>query len=163
MGDIGNLYVSPYRVQAGRNYSVYYSSGRGVGSIFKGILNFLTPMLKQGTKAIGSELLKGGAEVIENLGGEKSFKTLVEEQRDKRLENLQKKAINKIQKMQSGGSIRSIKASKKLPKGFIKGLVVAPLRSRVGKAVKKQVKRKRKSPSKRRKNKRQTSRDIFDY
>lgn len=58
-----SLYRSPYRVQSGRNV-YYYSTGNGLGSVLKGVWNFLTPLIKSGSKAIGSELLQGSAEIL---------------------------------------------------------------------------------------------------
>lgn len=166
--DIGKLYVSPSKFQSGRNY--YYAQGRGLSNVFRGVWSFLRPLLVQSSKAIGSELLKGSADVIENLGGDKSFRTLVEEERDKRLSNLSQRAMNKLTKLQSGNNIRSlaIKRKKKPSSNLIRGLL-AQVEGDRRRGVKKRVikkktnKKKKRKPAKKRRSSKKLKSDIFDY
>lgn len=108
--DVGPLYRGyPQHVQFGRNY---YQVGTGLGSIFKGILRFLGPMIKSGAQAVGSELFKGGAEILDGMGEGRKFSNLYDEQKRKRAQNLKQMALDKIASgnfPQSGSGLRAIK------------------------------------------------------
>jgi hypothetical protein len=154
------LYTSPHRLQFGRNY---YATGQGLASAFRGIFNFLAPLLKSGSKVIGSELLRGGAELIDNLGGEKSFSTLLQEQKNKRLNNITQKGMEAFKNMQSGKALRSIKRKKFAADGLIKGVVSKARASKVIKKRRKKSKPKKKVKVKKsvRKKRKPKIEDIF--
>lgn len=149
MRDI-SLYKSPYRLQSGRN--IYYARGRGLGNVLRGIFQYLAPMLKAGTKAVGQEVLKGSAEVLQNMGGDRSFSSLVKEQKEKTLKNLENRAMAKLEKLQKGNGLR-IKRKKKAEHQAIRGLYVNTPRPKVSP--------KRKA-SKKTTRKRLRKSDIFD-
>lgn len=104
--DIGQIYKSPYLIQNGRNY---YAVGLGLSSVFKGIFNFLTPLIKKGSQKIGRELLEGGIEVLNKMDGNKNFNELVKEESLKRINNVKKSAIEKLNNIQKGESLRMYK------------------------------------------------------
>lgn len=143
--DIGNIYRQPYRVQFGRGY---YARGQGLGDVFRGVLSFLRPIFSQGSKALGSELLKGGAEVLENLGGEKSVSELLKEQKTKRLKNLQSMAIDKLTRMQSGSGLRTIKSKNALMGAFINKVISKPKPGKAKRGRKKKIGVRRKKKAK---------------
>lgn len=150
------LYSQPMRVQMGRNY---FSRGMGLNSAFRGIISFLSPLLKSGAKFLGSELLKGSSEMLENLDQGKSLKTLFDEQKTKRLNNIKDATISKLKKLQSGENIRSIKRRQMLKNKFITAIGVRKPRSKVKRLVKQKKNKKTKKP----KRKVQRRSDIFDY
>jgi len=161
-----SLYRSPYRVQSGRNV-YYYSTGNGLGSVLKGVWNFLTPLIKSGSKAFGSELLQGSAEILDNIGGERSFQTLVDEQKKKRINNLRDRAMNKLTNLQSGSALRGIKSRGQLSDSLIKGIVLGrhgggKKKSRKNRKKKIGKPKKKKSKGRRRKKSKKRQPDLFD-
>lgn len=85
MSEIWKYYISPPEyLQRGRGFvsgaPVYYATGKGLSNIFRGIYSFLAPLLKSGGRAVGKELLKGGAEVLEGLSkGEAPIKSIIKQ------------------------------------------------------------------------------------
>jgi hypothetical protein len=108
-GNIGEIYKSPYRIQKGRALRYYYAQGQGLGSVFRGVLHFLTPLIKSGSKAVGKELLRSGTELLENMDTQTPMKDLLKRQSNKALSNLRMSALDKIKSFQSGQGLRAIK------------------------------------------------------
>lgn len=159
--DFGSIYSAGRQIQLGRNY--YFGQGKGLGDVFRGVFNFLSPFLKSGTRAIGSELLKGGAEVLDGLSsGNRKFGDLVKEQKDKRIKNLGVMAQERLRKFAQTGSglHRHISSVPGLRRSLNRGAILAPITSlqqktrkkkkqtAVGRIVKKKSKKKRKSETK---------------
>lgn len=145
--DIGPLYRSPHSVQFGRN--IYFQNGQGLGSVLRGVWNFLTPIFKSSSKAIGSELLKGGAEILDNLEGGKDLKSLFQEQKEKRIKNLTNMAVDKLANLQRGSGLR-IKRLKASDNSLIKGIVFG----RKGRKKRKSLKSSKTKTSKKKRKKR---------
>lgn len=122
--DIGKSYISPRQIQFGRNY---YGRGKGFGDDFRGVMSFLSPLLKSGSRAIGGELLKGGAEILGDIASgnnKQSLGRLIKEQGAKRARNLAIKAHDKLEKLQSGEGFRSIKPHSNLRQALIHGAIL---------------------------------------
>lgn len=126
-GDLGRLYVSPRQLQLGRNF---YSRGGGFGDVFRGVFNFLSPLLRSGTKAIGRELLSGSAEVLEGLSKNQPLSSLMQQQKEKRIKNLTQMAREKINNLQSGSGFLTIRKPKGIGKQLTLGSLVGPAGSR---------------------------------
>lgn len=140
--DFGKYYVSPAFTQQGRGgYQPYYGRGRGVGEIFRGIYNFLVPLVKSGGKVLGKELVRGGIDVLGGLAeGKKSLSELVKDAGKGTVRNLASMAENKIDAM--GGSGLRIKGIANVRQSFIRGTTVKPgTRKSAGRVVKKRTKR----------------------
>ena len=56
-GEIGPVYRASFRMQR----------GNGMGSFFRGLFRFVTPLLFSGAKAVGKEFLKTGSHIITDI------------------------------------------------------------------------------------------------
>lgn len=165
--DFGRYYVSPAYTQQGRGgYQPYYGRGRGVGDIFRGIYNFLVPLIKSGSKVVGKEILRGGVDVLGGLAeGKKSLGELVRDAGKGGVRNLAEMAVNRIDGL-AGSGLR-IKGIGDVRQSFIRGTTVKPqTRKSSGRVVKRRTKRRigkkkkkgKRSSTKRRKSTRKTKR-----
>lgn len=155
--DFGRYFVSPSYTQQGRSVYTYYGRGRGISDIFRGVYNFLVPLISSGSKAVGKELVKGGIDVLGGLTrGDKSLGELVRDAGKGGIRNLAKMAENKIDGLHAGSGLR-IKGMANVRQSLIHGTTVAPgttvkrRRKSSGRVVKKRTKRrttKRKSAAK---------------
>lgn len=116
---------------------------------------------------IGSEILRGGAEVIDSLGAgtDKSISSLLKEQKDKRLQNIKDSILDKVKAKMRGEGLRSLKNKRWPPIKIIRASKVGPGRRR--KAAKsdnkKKIRKTKKSAPKKKKKQRKVSiKDIFD-
>lgn len=173
LGDI-TVYRAPYVVQNGRNFVL---QGRSLAGILRGLFHYIAPSLKQGTKFLGKELLKGGTEILEGLQNQVPISQLLNEQKEKRLESVQKAALKKIsEKLQSGSNMKRYKNLKRNRSRAELLVAVAKKSTRVKKPKKakpkrkKQVKKKaikrapkRKISRVRKISKKQKLNDIFEY
>lgn len=82
-----------------------YQRGRGLGDFFSSVYRMIQPYLASGAKAITTELARGGAEVLGNLGSQ-PISELMRQQRDKSLQNLATKASNKLKRVSIGSGIK---------------------------------------------------------
>ena len=100
-------YFRYYSHQAGSGYNVYrgapYQEGYGIGSFLGGLFRSVFPLLKQGAKTVGKELLRTGinvaGDVLDNNSPiEEALKTRWQEAKS----NLKTKAKNKINQVLVG-------------------------------------------------------------
>lgn len=84
LGDIGPVFKRHY-----------YQQGKGLSSIFSGLIKFIQPYLISGAKAVGKEALKGSANILSNLES-KPFKELIKGQAKQSFQNLIDKAEQKM-------------------------------------------------------------------
>lgn len=100
--------------QIGRKYQSPISfarrqRGAGIGSIFSGLLKYLTPCVKSGLKTVGREVLRSGSNILQDLSNnnnnkQTTFKDILQKRGREGLNNLTNKGLNKLAKMgdQSG-------------------------------------------------------------
>lgn len=104
-----NRYLNYYKAQVGGGVAdfgpIFHARsqrGRGLGSIFSGLLRYLKPVFFSGLNAIKNEAIRTGSDILQNLGTAPLSKLI----RDKGLEgvqNLTDKAMNKIKQMSGSG------------------------------------------------------------
>lgn len=128
------------KLQYGNNIRVV--QGKSLGGVFKNFFKFIAPIIKssrpivkKAAKAVSKEILEGGVEILRDMDKGVSMKTLVEQQTNKRLNNISERAIQELNKnLTSGGNIRRKKSVALKPTAiktrnpsispFIKGIVV---------------------------------------
>lgn len=86
MSGIGSVYRRPR-----------YQSGRGIGSLFSGIVRSLKPLMKSTAKAIGKQTLKTGKRMVRSIG-KQSFKDSFKENGKRMLQALADKSVEQIEK-----------------------------------------------------------------
>lgn len=116
----------PYRIQKGSNFNAHYTSGRGLGNVFKGLLRFLTPILKSSGKAIAREAFSGGIDVIDELdqNRDQNFEEILKNRMKKGGANLKEKAVKKLKEnlnMQSGTGLKRRRRKKTCIKKKLEG------------------------------------------
>lgn len=103
IGDIGQLYSSPYILQRG--------SG-GVGSFFSGVWKYLSPLVSSGVSALSNEALKSGSAILGQVG-QKPLKEVLKEQGKIAMKNLATRAADKLKRKMQGGEGRRKKNIKR--------------------------------------------------
>lgn len=90
---IGNVYVgSPYQ------------SGHGIGSFLGGLFRYVMPIVKQGAKTVGKELLKSGVNMVNDVVmDQQPLKEAFHNRMDEAKTNLTEKAKNKLKTMVGSG------------------------------------------------------------
>lgn len=88
-GLIGHIYKSPNtRIQR----------GRGLGSIFGGLMRFLRPLLKSGINAVKDQAIKSGIGVLQDIAANKKpLKGILLQRGMEARDNLRDRAMKKIQ------------------------------------------------------------------
>lgn len=105
-GLIGNIYKSPY---------LGIQRGRGLGSIFGGLLRFLKPIFKSGLSAVKDQAIKTGINVLQDIGTtSKPIKNILYDRGLEARDNLKDKAMRKIKNTIKGKGINSGKPKKKI-------------------------------------------------
>jgi hypothetical protein len=118
-------------------------NGHGLGQVFKSLWSILSPYLISSGKAIGSEALKSGSEILSKLGSQ-PVRELVKRQSEESLKALLRKTENKLKSMrdQSGEGInrKRIKLDNTINSLF--AVKLRPVKKRSRKAAKKTKKQK---------------------
>lgn len=162
-----DVYTEYYINQAGSGFGNVYSSGvyqkgHGIGSFLGGLFRCVFPLLKSGSSAIGSELLKSGANIISDIGKNESP--------DIAFKKRGKEAINNLSNLMGtkmfGQGYKS-NTSRKRPHSSSVNRTNKTLNSSSKKAkVKAKAKSKSNTTPKRKpqqqKNKRRSKKEIFD-
>lgn len=156
IAEIGKYYVSPQDyIQRGRGFGggpVYYATGKGLSNVFRGIFSFLAPLVKKGGKFLGKELLRGGADVLEGLEkGDDDLKTVVKRTAAKRIRELSQMAEDRLNDVQTGSGIRSLKRPYDFESDFIHGTLLKPSGGESATKRRKVAKKPRKKQNKKRK------------
>lgn len=99
LSGIGRIYRKPR----------YYQNGRGIGSLFAGIMKSLKPMLKSTAKAVGKQSLKAGRNIAKSMG-KTSFKDSLKENGKRMLSALAEKGAEQIEKFNSMNNIGDLNA-----------------------------------------------------
>lgn len=74
---VSDVYTEYYLNQAGSGFGNVYASGiyqkgHGIGSFLGGLFRCVFPLLRNGSSAIGSEILKSGANIISDISKSES-------------------------------------------------------------------------------------------
>lgn len=155
LADIGEVYRSP----------LIYQRGKGIGSLFSGLLRYLQPVFTSGAKALKQQALKTGKAILQEVGS-KPITNILKEQGKAAAQELAQKCIDKLFDSMGGADANSRMLIKRrnpfatlhLPSAFKR-----KRRSKSKKSPKKTVKKtksKRKLIKKPKKGKRVL--DIFD-
>lgn len=102
LSDLGQVY-------RGNSWGAY-QRGRGLGDFFSNVFRLVRPYLASGVRAVTTEMARGGAEVLGNLGTQ-PIGDLLRQQRDIGIQNLGNKASNKLRRVAFGRGIKRKRAS----------------------------------------------------
>lgn len=162
-----DIYTDYYLNQAGSGFSnVYagpsYQRGYGIGSFLGGLFRTVYPLLKKGTIALGSELLKTGASCITDLSRSEDPRDVFKKRGKETVENLSRRATDHMfgSGYKSQGIIRKRRQSSK-----VSGVVKKRKTTAAGKNKKKPGSKKKAASKKKKKNtkpKKRTKRDLLD-
>lgn len=86
LSDIGRIY----------RRKRFYQNGRGIGSLFGGIMKSLRPIFKSSVKALGKQSYRVGKDMMKNFG-KRPFKDLIKENGKLMLNNLAEQSVDQIQ------------------------------------------------------------------
>jgi hypothetical protein len=117
-----NVYFRYYSHQAGSGYNVHrgspYQEGYGIGSFLGGLFRSVLPLIKQGAKTVGKELLHAGINVAGDIiDNNKPIEEAVQARWQEAKANLKNKAQNKLNQVLEG---RGLKRKKKKQIGGIR-------------------------------------------
>lgn len=157
-----DVYTAYYLNQAGSGFGGVYTSGlyqkgHGIGSFLGGLFRCVFPLLKSGSSALGSELLKSGANIISDISRNEPMENVIKKRGKETINNLSKlvgdkmfgsgyKSSTAVKRSHSVASSRSVKTAKK---------------SKTNKKTKKSPPKKRKPTKKTKSRKKSELFDIF--
>lgn len=123
---IEDIYTDYYLSQAGSGFSSVYSGpvyqkGHGIGSFLGGLFRSLYPLLKNGSSAVGSELLKSGANIISDIVSNEDPQTVIKKRG--------KESINNLSRMFGDTMFGAGYKTSTSPKNVIQALTRVTLRS----------------------------------
>lgn len=126
---ISDVYTAYYLNQAGSGFGGVYTSGlyqkgHGIGSFLGGLFRCVFPLLKSGSAAVGTELLKSGANIISDIGRNEPVEKIIKSRGKEAINNLSKlvgekmfgsgyKTAGAIKRLHSVASSCSVNTSKK--------------------------------------------------
>lgn len=126
---INDVYTAYYLNQAGSGFGGVYTSGlyqkgHGIGSFLGGLFRCVFPLLKSGSSALGTELLKSGANIISDISRNEPMETAIKKRGKETINNLSKlvgdkmfgsgyKASTAVKRAHSVNSKRSVNTAKK--------------------------------------------------
>lgn len=98
---VDDIYTHYYLNQAGTGFgSVYagnvYQRGHGIGSFLGGLFRCVFPLIKTGTKTIGSELLKTGANIVSDIARNENIDMSIKRRGKETIDNLGRMAGEKM-------------------------------------------------------------------
>lgn len=131
--NVHDIYTEYYLNQAGSGFSnVYagpaYQRGYGVGSFLGGLFRSLYPLLKKGSVALGSELLKAGASCISDMSHNGDPQEVFKKRGKETVQNLSKRVADHmfgkgykntvigLKRSQSAKAAKGVKKRKVTPK-----------------------------------------------
>lgn len=91
ISDIGPIYKS----------RAVFQRGRGLSSVFQGLLRILRPYIASGTKALKKEGFRAASEILGKVGQGQPIRNILKEQGNKSLMNLSEKAGNKLDEIRN--------------------------------------------------------------
>lgn len=123
LNSIGNLVKNKRIYQRGYNnkgfnnlhskgfYVVRRQRGKGFTSVLLGLSRFLIPLIQSGYKAIKSEAVSAGTDILRDFKN-KHLEDIVKKRSQQAVKNLKEKASNKIDTMMKGEGLRRKKRKK---------------------------------------------------
>lgn len=142
-------YIKYYLLQSGGSVdeigplfhsTVAYQRGRGLGSIFGGLIRFLKPIFSSGVDMLKNQAIKTGSSALTDLVTGANPKQVFQDRGREALKNLRKTAVNKLNDMYGEG-IRKFA----IKRSAIKKIVHLPSKSQ--KKLKNKVKKPKKHKS----------------
>lgn len=96
-----DVYTEYYLRQAGSGFGGVYTSGlyqkgHGIGSFLGGLFRCVFPLLKSGSSALGTELLKSGANIISDIGRNEPVEATIKKRGKETINNLSKLVGDKM-------------------------------------------------------------------
>lgn len=96
-----DVYTDYYLKQAGSGYGGVYTSGlyqkgHGIGSFLGGLFRCVFPLLKKGSSALGSELLKSGVNIISDISKNEPVESTIKKRGKETINNLSKLVGDKM-------------------------------------------------------------------
>lgn len=164
-----DIYTDYYLNQAGYS-NIYagpsYQRGYGVGSFLGGLFRTVYPLLKKGTVALGSELLKTGASCISDLSRNEDPKEVFKKRGKETVHNLGRRAADHMfgSGYKSTLLTRKRSQSSKVTKGVKKRKIAAKKNKKKPKK-KPAPKKKKAAPKKKKKktsSKKRSKRELLD-
>lgn len=109
--DLQDPYLAYYKLQLGRGIGVVYKGaahqrGHGIGSFLGGLFRTITPLLKSGAKAMGSEALKTGVNLLGDIVSSVPPNQAMTSRVKEFTANLKRKADNKIERVMNGSGYK---------------------------------------------------------
>lgn len=92
---VNDVYTEYYLRQAGSGFGGVYTSGlyqkgHGIGSFLGGLFRCVFPLLKSGSSAVGSELLKSGVNIISDISRNEPVEATIKKRGKESINNLSK-------------------------------------------------------------------------
>lgn len=149
-----SFYTQYYNDQVGGRIGRVYTGtphqrGHGIGSFLGGLYRTVLPLFKTGMKAIGKETIRSGFNVLDDVtNNNMNFREAFKKRGNESLDNLKRKAVDKIDRVMSGS-------------GYKKRRVVKKRQSRKKRPVKRVKEGSIKKKSKKKKSSQRQKRDIF--
>lgn len=123
-------------IQHGGNYTGSGQKGAGIGSFLGGLFRRILPLLSSGAKAVGTEALQTGVNLLRDAITGKSLKESVGDRVNEAGKNLSKKASLKLQSMVGSGHIKKRKRKKYHSSSALKKRKISTKRTRKTKSKK---------------------------
>lgn len=105
-----NIYYNYYLAQTGNGLNHFsgpvFQRGNGLGSIFKSLVRFITPVFRPVGKAIGREALRTGSKIASDLLAGRNLRDTLKSNLREAGSNLLQKASQHIAEPQSGSGLR---------------------------------------------------------
>lgn len=173
---VEDIYTEYYVHQAGSGFSSIYSGpvyqkGYGIGSFLGGLFRNLFPLLKTGSSAVGSELLKTGANILSDISHMEDPQQAIKKRSKESINNLGSmfgtamfgNGYNPATGVKRQHSQLDRSRSKKPPKKRVKKERAKPKNTKPKSKAKPKSKQKPKSQQKQNnKKKNYTKSDVFD-
>lgn len=168
--NIDDIYTYYYLNQAGTGFgSVYagnvYQRGHGIGSFLGGLFRCVFPLLKNGSKTIGNELLKAGANIVSDIARNEDIDTVIKRRGKETIDNLGRMAGEKMFGCGYNANVtRKRKQSQTKARGGKKAKKTKAVNKKKKTVTKKKTKQVKKKNNKRVSNKKnvRTKKDLFD-
>ncbi|MCP4495047.1 MAG: hypothetical protein GY820_48270 [Gammaproteobacteria bacterium] len=82
-----------------------YQRGYGLGGVFKGLMRFVMPMVKQAGKAVGKQVLRTAGEIAQDVVNDVSVKESLERRGKRGVGRLLKKGNRAVKKSMVGSGL----------------------------------------------------------
>lgn len=149
-----DIYTEYYLNQAGSGFSnIYagpsYQRGYGIGSFLGGLFRSVYPILKKGTVALGSELLKTGASCISDMSRSEDPQEVFKRRGKEVVQNLSRRAADHMFGNGYKNTLAGVKRrqSSKVTKGVKKRKVAAKTTKKPPRKTKTKTKSKKRCKS----------------